>query len=286
MQDLLLAYTNFTKRSARVLWMSSLDSEPVFDPKDDWQLTKTHHSYQASKYQIDLIASELEKRTVEAQETGRASTLEETVAPHGEIHHIIISPGITSTNMSALLNIWIPGWRYLMVAAFWIVRLFPLHPLPIAFFADRPLIHQWHVQVRFLGAPHVLMSLFAAAVSSVHLALVPLRHVPTARDAAQLHISPLDVEYPHWHAYYGQSQKAPARVQALRFGSENDRWGNERPGVVAVPVWEEHPNAGEVLLERFERLYQAFAVANAERERGESGGGAVNGHGNGNGKAR
>ena len=40
------------------------------------------------------------------------------------------------------------------------------------------------------------------------------------------------------------------------------------------------------LLERFERLYQAFDVANAERERGESGGGAVNGHGNGNGKAR
>ena len=128
------------------------------------------------------------------------------------------------------------------------------------------------------------MSLFAAAVSSVHLALVPLRHVPTARDAAQLHISPLDVEYPHWHAYYGQSQKAPARVQALRFGSENDRWGNEHPGVVAVPVWEEHPNAGEVLLERFERLYQAFDVANAEREREESGGGGLNGHGNGKAK--
>ncbi|KAM5530912.1 hypothetical protein V8D89_015444, partial [Ganoderma adspersum] len=236
LQDLLLAYTNFTKRSARVLWMSSLDSEPVFDPKDDWQLTKTHHSYQASKYQIDLIASELEKRTVEAQETGRASTLEETVAPHGEIHHIIISPGITSTNMSALLNIWIPGWRYLMIAAFWIVR--------------------------FLGAPHVLMSLFSAAVSAVHLALVPLRHVPTVRNAP--HISPLDVEYPFWHSYYGQTS---TRIQALRFGSENDRWGNDRPGVIAVPVWEDHPNAGEVLLERFERLYQAFDMANADRER-------------------
>ncbi len=85
--------------------MSSLDSEPTFDPKDDWQLMKTQHSYQASKYQIDLIASELEKRTVEALETGRASSMEETVAPHGEIHHVIVSPGIISTNMSSLLNI-------------------------------------------------------------------------------------------------------------------------------------------------------------------------------------
>ncbi|KAI1795266.1 hypothetical protein LXA43DRAFT_992151 [Ganoderma leucocontextum] len=248
LQDLLLAYTNFTNRSARVLWMSSLDSEPTFDPKDDWQLTKTHHSYQASKYQIDLIASELEKRTIEAQETGRASSLEETVAPHGEIHHIIVSPGITSTNMSALLNIWIPGWRYLMIAAFWIVR--------------------------FLGSPHALMSLFSAAVSAVHFALVPLRDVPTVRNSP--HISPLDIEYPYWHSYYGQT---PTRVQALRFGSENDRWGNDRPGVIAVPVWEEHPNAGEVLLERFERLYQAFDMANADRERVGNGHGDSSGNG-------
>ena len=106
------------------------------------------------------------------------------------------------------------------------------------------------MQVRFFGAPHVLMSVFSAAVSAVHLALVPLRHVPTVRNSPR--ISPCDVEYPFYHPYYGQTS---TRVQALRFGSENDRWGNDRPGVIAVPVWKEHPNAGEVLLERFERLY-------------------------------
>ena len=132
------------------------------------------------------------------------------------------------------------------------------------------------------------MSLFSAAVSAVHLALVPLRHVPTVRNAPQ--ISPLDVEYPHWHSYHGSTS---ARIQALRFGSENDRWGNARPGVIAVPVWEEHPSAGEVLLERFERLYQAFDMANADREREEkrngNGGGYTNGNGHakvGNGKAK
>ena len=127
------------------------------------------------------------------------------------------------------------------------------------------------------------MSLFSAAVSAVHLALVPLRHVPTVRNAPQ--ISPLDVEYPHWHSYHGSTS---ARIQALRFGSENDRWGNARPGVIAVPVWEEHPSAGEVLLERFERLYQAFDMANADRERERGREGKVNGNGymNGNGHAR
>ena len=113
------------------------------------------------------------------------------------------------------------------------------------------------------------MSLFSAAVSAVHLALVPLRAVPTARNSPR--ISPQDVAYPHWHGYHTLTG---SRVQALRFGSENDRWGNERPGVVAIPVWEEHPNAGEVLLERFERLYQAYDVADGDRR-------ITNGHANG-----
>ncbi len=122
--------------------MSSLDAEPAFDPKDDWQLTKTTHSYQASKYQAELICSELEKRTLEAQETGRASSLSELVAPHGEIHHQISSPGITATNMSALLNIPIPGWRYLMLAAFFLVS--PPSPFPRSCSSTLTVIH-FHV---------------------------------------------------------------------------------------------------------------------------------------------
>ena len=78
------------------------------------------------------------------------------------------------------------------------------------------------------------MSLFSAAVSALHLALVPLPHVPTTRSRAPaLPLSPLDVEYPFWHSYYN---KCSDRVMALRFGSENDRWGNDRPGLIAVPA--------------------------------------------------
>lgn len=104
----------------------------------------------------------------------------------------------------------------------------------------------------------------------MHLALVPLRYLPTVSNSP--HISPEDTDYPPWHSYHKQKN---TRVRALRFGSENDRWGNERPGVIATPVWEEHPNAGEVLLERFERLYQAFSVAEEDRPKMENGNGAA-----------
>ena len=121
--------------------------------------------------------------------------------------------------------------------------------------------------MRALGSPNVLMSLYAAAVAAVHIALVPLRAIPTVRNSP--HISPEDVEYPSWHKYHNQKG---TRVHTLRFGSENDRWGNERTGVIAVPVWEEHPNAGGVLLDRFERLYQAYEMANADRDQAKANG--------------
>ncbi|OSD03881.1 hypothetical protein PYCCODRAFT_1434279 [Trametes coccinea BRFM310] len=246
-QPLLLAHAQRTGLPARVLWMSSLDAEPSFDLDQDWQLTKTLHSYNASKFQIELICAELERRTLEA-EAGRAPAMPEVIAPHGEVRHYIVSPGITSTNMSTLLNIPIPGWRYLMLTAF--------------------------VIVRFLGSPHVLMSLYSAAVAAVHLALVPLFAIPDTRNSP--HVTPADKAYPTWHTYHGKYTRAsPGRTLTLRFGAENDRWGNDHPGVIAVPVWEEHPDAGEKLLERFERLYQAFVTAEKEGGKEEKVG---NGH--------
>ena len=115
------------------------------------------------------------------------------------------------------------------------------------------------------------MSLYAAAVSAVHLALVPLRAVPTPRDTPEAR--PTDVAYPPWHMYH--ALPAASRTAYFRFGSENDRWGHDRPGFTPVPVWEEHPRAGEVLLERFERLYQAFSIAEEGREEGGSGTGSA-----------
>lgn len=74
-------------------------------------------SYNASKLQIELIIAELERAALEPVSTS------EVAEPNDEFHHYIISPGITATNMNTLLNIPIPGYRYPMLAAFYIVRV-------------------------------------------------------------------------------------------------------------------------------------------------------------------
>lgn len=100
------------------------------------------------------------------------------------------------------------------------------------------------------------MSTYKAAVATVHLALVPLDSIPTARAAPS--ILPTHTRYPPWHPYYRLSTDL---VQTLRFRSQSDRWGNKYPGITAVPVWEEYPDIGKTLLDKFERLHQALRVA-------------------------
>ncbi len=67
--------------------MSSLEAQPWYD-EDDWQLFKTDHSYEGSKYQIDLIASKLAKRSLEAK--GEADA----------VRHYLVHPGVVHSNMT------------------------------------------------------------------------------------------------------------------------------------------------------------------------------------------
>ncbi|OBZ68898.1 3-keto-steroid reductase [Grifola frondosa] len=194
---------------ARVLWMSSLESRPMYDPANDWQLIKTNHSYQASKYQMELICAELSKNTEHSQIQ--------------KILHFIVSPGITSTNMSTLLNIRIPFYRTLMLIVFYVIRL--------------------------LGSPNILFSVYKAAIAAVHIALVPLVYIPASAN---------DLPPQVYTPTHSSSERAPF---ALRFCSQNDRCGREYVGIMPVPVWEEYPHEGKPLLERFERLYQTFVEA-------------------------
>jgi len=66
---------------ARVIWISSLDgSGEKYDP-EDWQLVQSTSSYQESKYQIELIAHQLN----------------ETHSP--QIRHLVVGPGVVTSNM-------------------------------------------------------------------------------------------------------------------------------------------------------------------------------------------
>lgn len=121
----------------RVVWASSLEASPTFYESDDWQLTNTAHSYESSKYQIDLIATHLDlvaRRALEVDPTSRP------------VRHFISEPGVCSTNVSIALTG--PVLEIFKVWAFYIAR--------------------------FLGSVHHTIEPYKAAVASVHLILAPL----------------------------------------------------------------------------------------------------------------
>ncbi|KAF9443628.1 hypothetical protein P691DRAFT_808692 [Macrolepiota fuliginosa MF-IS2] len=133
LQPLLLA----SPTGGRVVWASSLEASPSFYDSDDWQLTKTEHSYESSKYQIDLIATHLDllaRRALEEDPTSRP------------VRHFVSEPGVCSTNVSIALTG--PILEILKVWAFYIAR--------------------------FLGSVHHTIKPYKAAIASVHLVLAPL----------------------------------------------------------------------------------------------------------------
>jgi 3-keto steroid reductase len=112
MRPLFEAYAKKYSRPARMLWTSSLEGQPHFYSRDDWQLLKTRHAYEGSKYEIDLVASELERRSLQ---------------PDGEGHivrHIIVHPGVVWSEMSNEMI-----WHFMNFAiglVFYLVRLLQL----------------------------------------------------------------------------------------------------------------------------------------------------------------
>ncbi len=77
---------------SRVIWMSSIEANPIFwdNEQDDWQLRRTSHSYELSKYQIDLIGTYLDQL---ALRTGRPNA----------VRHLIAEPGVCSTSVAAAI---------------------------------------------------------------------------------------------------------------------------------------------------------------------------------------
>ena len=97
--------------SARVIWSSSLEASPKFYDSEDWQLTKTGHSYESSKYQIDIIGVNLDRMALKSNE-GKS------------IRHFVSEPGICSTSISRALVSGILD--YIKTLLFYFVSLFSL----------------------------------------------------------------------------------------------------------------------------------------------------------------
>ena len=87
LQDLMVK-TPF--ENARVIWCSSLEASPKFYDPEDWQLTKSEHSYECSKYQIDIMAINLDRMALNSKE-GKL------------IRHFVSEPGVCSTSIARAL---------------------------------------------------------------------------------------------------------------------------------------------------------------------------------------
>ncbi|EJD54015.1 NAD(P)-binding protein [Auricularia subglabra TFB-10046 SS5] len=131
---------------ARVLWMSSLEAEREMCPPDlvtNMQILHTRVPYEISKYQITLVAPAMDRR-----EANRRAK-ERVTGNAAEVRHIIVHPGITSSNIFAVI-----GWLLLraMELAFWLARM--------------------------AGSPHHVISAYNGAVSTTHAALTSLSNIP------------------------------------------------------------------------------------------------------------
>ncbi|KAH7888093.1 NAD(P)-binding protein [Phlebopus sp. FC_14] len=138
LEPLLAKYTS--SMGARVLWVSSHEaSSRFYDPKD-WQLVKSEHSYESSKYQMNLVSLHLDR------EATRKHTVGTPV-----VRHFTVLPGVAGTNIAnALLGV---VSSVCMFLSFYVARL--------------------------LGSRYHPITAFKASISAVHLSLVPLAFLPT-----------------------------------------------------------------------------------------------------------
>ncbi|KAI0052591.1 hypothetical protein FA95DRAFT_1553254 [Auriscalpium vulgare] len=74
---------------ARVIWTSSLESRADKYDSEDWQLAKTLFPYEGSKYQMDIIRAELDRRALRS--------------PSPTVRHFTFHPGVVSTSIDQVL---------------------------------------------------------------------------------------------------------------------------------------------------------------------------------------
>jgi len=81
---------------------------------EDWQLVETNNPYEGSKYQTDLVASQLEKQALQ---------LEEQTNQPAKIRHVTTHPGCASTGIVG--DMVPPILLPLMAISFYIARRSP-----------------------------------------------------------------------------------------------------------------------------------------------------------------
>lgn len=220
---------------SRVIWMSSLEASPKFYQADDWQLVQTEHSYEGSKYEIDLVATTLDRLA-----------LQEPVESK-RIRHFVVQPGVSSTNISnALVG--------------WFLDLFKLVAFYIVSRLDFPCCTYVHLmcvysQARWYGSPHHTIDPYISAISAVHISLVPLSFIPVFSGFIYGNTTTSKVQDASSRSGGAPTGKIKPGSCPVRFGSETGRWGDAKVGLTEVKQWEANQAEGAALLRKCGQLY-------------------------------
>ncbi|KAG8932244.1 hypothetical protein FRC01_014885 [Tulasnella sp. 417] len=112
----------------RVIWESSSEAKPQAFDIDDWQLVKTDQSYEASKYQVDVIAT-LANSTVVYDEDGNSRPLD--IVDETRPRHFVVGPAVTASELFTSKMVFAAFFTQLMYALFYIARFTgsQLHPI-------------------------------------------------------------------------------------------------------------------------------------------------------------
>lgn len=112
--------------------MSSIEALPsCYDP-NDWQLIENDHSYEASKYEMDLLVGYFEtlqeaevKGNGDAKQNGDAhvNALANGSPPYHAIRHFVVDPGVVVTNFAAASLHYSIVLHFLMQSVFYLVSL-------------------------------------------------------------------------------------------------------------------------------------------------------------------
>ena len=252
MQPLFKAYAEKFSQPARVLWTSSLEAQPCWYSRNDWQLLKTDHAYESSKYEIDLVSSELQRR---GQQPGGEAEI---------VRHLTIHPGVVWSDMSkdmvwSALNVFIG-------LAFYIVSQLDVYNFRSLF---------TFCQARWLGSPNHPAQAVPGAISATYCALASLCLIPTGLLSFSRVQTSKDEPRSLWEdslynmsLYEGGLESAEQSKEAeqenkfvpMKYGSQTDRRGREYVGVMPVLSWETHKEEAAFLLEKCESLYTSFVA--------------------------
>ncbi|EJD00851.1 uncharacterized protein FOMMEDRAFT_21336 [Fomitiporia mediterranea MF3/22] len=226
LEPLLNRYRGLTRAPSRVLWMSSLEANPACYDPEDWQLVRNARSYEASKYQIDLLAGWFEQRQQRAlsvsdkkREAGFKDGNANTQVP---VRHFLFHPGVVRTNI-ATKSLNSNVLDFLMQLSF--------------------------LMAHFLGSRVHVITPYKSAIPAVHLMLVALPFITVASSNLPGSEKP-------------KSQKAPT---PLKFGAHVDYWFNEYVGTMPVPEWEERQDQAAELVQHCEELFLELKKKQTEK---------------------